>query len=196
MRDAVGGMRLPVVRRSRAAGVLGLIACLGACAELGFTDRVLWRLPSPDGTLLAVCQEIPEFDGPSYEVRLERPDGTRVKKVYRNGDGDPCSEVAWAPDGRTLAVLSGHVARVRFIDVVWALEQNTAIHGGAYPQIDLGNELRHRNASDVRFTAPHEIELRVCSPGPHTPGDNGRRKCGAGAEIRRIAVPDRHASYR
>ena len=161
------------------------------CAELGFRNRVLWRVPSPDGTLIAVCQEIPEFDGPGHDIRLEQPDGTIVKKLYRIGDGDPCSEMAWAPDGRTLAILSGHVARVRFVDVAWALQQTGDTRYWSWPQIDLGSERLHRNAGALRFTGPREIELKVCGPQPYRPGDSGRRTCPANSETRRIAVPDR-----
>ena len=171
----------------------GFLAALAiatiACAKFGYSDRVLWRLPSPDGTLVAVCQEVPEFDGPSYAVRIERPDRTLVKTVYTNGDGDPCSEIAWAPDGRILAVLSGHVARVRFIDVRWALEQKAPIHWGSYPQVDIGNERLHRNAGGLRFTGPREIELQVCGERGYKPGDAGRRDCGDAGAVRRVEVP-------
>ncbi len=158
------------------------------CAALGYTDRVLWRLPSPDGTLLAVCQEIPEFDGPSYSVRLERPDGRLITHLYRNGDGDPCSEIAWSPDSRLLAVLSGHVARVHFIDVKWALEQSGDWRFWRWPQVSIGTP-EQRNGGGLRFTSTREIELQLCAAAPYTPGDAGRRTCGAGAQIRRIAVP-------
>ena len=171
------------------ASLVAFAAGGSGCAALGYTDRVLWRLPSPDGKLLAVCQEVPVFDGPSYSIRLERPDGTLSKTVYTNGDGDPCSEIAWAPDGRTLAVLSGHVARVRFIDVKWALEQNAPIHWGSYPQVDLGNEHLHRNAGGLRFAGPREIELQVCGERGYKPGDAGRRDCGDAGTVRRVGVP-------
>ena len=90
-------------------------ACaLPACERFGYSNRVLLRVPSPDGRIVAVCQEIPEFDRPSFDVRAERPDGTRIRQLLRSGDGDPCSELAWSPDGRLLAVLSRHVdARAR-----------------------------------------------------------------------------------
>jgi hypothetical protein len=52
------------------------------CAELGYRDRVLHRVPSPrDGTLIALCQEVPAFDGPGYDIRLERGDGTLVRRL-------------------------------------------------------------------------------------------------------------------
>src|SRR5687768_8581751 len=109
---------------SRLAGgvaVAALTVAASACSALGFTDRVLHRVPSPDRRLVAVCQEIPVLEGPAYDIRLERPDGSLVRKLYF-GDGDPCSEMAWSPDGRTLAVLTAHVARVRFVDIAWALD--------------------------------------------------------------------------
>jgi hypothetical protein len=165
----------------------GLTAGVG-CAELGYSDRVLWRLPSPDGKLVAVCQEIPEFDGPSYSVRLERPDGTLVTPLYRNGDGDPCSEMAWSPDGRLVAVLSGHVARLHFIDVAWALEQKGDWRSWRWPQLEIGTP-QQRNGGGLRFTGAREIELQVCAAAPYTPGDAGRRTCGTSGQIRRVAVP-------
>ena len=182
--------RLPLVCFT----VIGLAAGVAGCAGLGFTDRVLWRLPSPDGRFLAVCQEIPAFDGPGFSVRLEKPDGTLVKGLYEIGDGDPCSEMAWSPDGRTLAILSGHVARVRFVDVAWALEQTAETRHWSWPQIELGSERRHQNASALRFTAPREIELQVCGPQPYSPGAAGRRNCGAQGQAQRVAVPDRQPS--
>ena len=173
-------------------GVLVLsAAAVSGCRALGYSDRVIWRLPSPDGKLLAVCQEIPSFDGPGSSIRLERPDGTLVKRLYEIGDGDPCSEIAWSPDGRILAVLSGHVARVRFVDVAWALEQTAETRYWNWPQIDLGNDRTHRNAGGLRFTGPREIQLQVCGPQAYTPGDSGRRNCGAQGREQRVAVPGR-----
>jgi hypothetical protein len=89
----------------RMSGVLGRSALLAAilpialatgCARFGFSDRLLHRIPSPDGQTVAVCQEIPEFDGPSFDVRLERRDGTRRRDLFHMGDGDGCSEMAWS----------------------------------------------------------------------------------------------------
>ena len=173
-----------------AAGTIG-------CARFGYTDRVLWRLPSPDGKLLAVCQEIPEFDGPSYSYRLERPDGTLVTHLARSGDGDPCSEIAWSPDGRWIAVLSGHVARLRFIDVAWALEQKSDWRFWSWPQVGVGTR-EVPNGGGLRFTAAREVELQVCAVAvaPYSPGDAGRRSCDPGAPIRRIAVPELRAQSR
>ena len=169
--------------------VLGFASGLAACAELGFSDRVLWRLPSPDGKWLAVCQEIPAFDGPGFDIRLERPDGTLVERLYQIGDGDPCSEIAWSPDSQRFAVLSGHVARTRFVDVARALREPAPTRHWSWPQIDLSTDSQRRNASGVRFTAPREIELLVCAPQPYTKGDAGRRNCGAQGKPQRIPVP-------
>lgn len=105
---------------------LVILAALGSqgCAELGYSDRVLHRVPSPaDAALIAVCQEIPAFDGPDFDIRLERPDTTVVRRLYRIGDGDPCHEMAWSADGRTLAVVSSHVARAIIVDVAWTLSR-------------------------------------------------------------------------
>ena len=51
----------------------------GGCARYGYSDRVLHRVPSPTGQMVAVCQEIPELDGPGYDIRLERPGGGVVR---------------------------------------------------------------------------------------------------------------------
>jgi hypothetical protein len=166
--------------------------CLAAagCAALGFSDRVLWRLPSPDGRIFAVCQEIPAFDGPDYAIRLERPDGSILRRLYEIGDGDPCSEMAWSPDGRTLAVLSGHAARLRFVDVAWALgHPATRTAHWSWRQLDLGSEHRPQTAGTLRFVGPRQIELQVCPPGAGPGALNGRRICGEGATIRRVDVP-------
>ena len=134
-----------------------------ACARFGYTDRVLWRVPSPAGQFVAVCQERPELDGPGYKVRLERSDGTFVRSLYEIGDGDPCSEMTWSPDGRLLAVLSAHVARVRFVDVTWALErlkEDTA--SWSWRQVDLSREGTFMFAKDLRFDSGNRVRLSVC----------------------------------
>lgn len=160
------------------------------CAGLGFTDEVLWRLPSPDGQVIAVCQEVPVFDGPDYSVRLERPDGRVLRPLYEIGDGDPCSEMAWSPDGRTLAVLSGHVARVRFVDVAWALSHpETRTAHWSWRQVDVGSAVEPLNGAALRFVGPLEVELQVCRPQRGPVQRNGRRTCGEGATLRRFAIP-------
>jgi len=92
----------------------------------------------------------PTFDGPDYEVRLERPNGAVVAELYEIGDGDPCDEVGWAPDGSVLAVLTGHVARVRFVDIAWALAHpEVATHNWSWRQVDL-SFLQHQKATQKR----------------------------------------------
>jgi len=161
-----------------------------ACAELGFTNRVVWRLPSPDGQLFAVCQEVPVFDGPAHNIRLERPDGTRVRVLYDIGDGDPCSEMAWSPDGRAIAVLSGHVARIRIVDVAWALAHpDSRTNHWSWRVIDLGSDVNRLRADRLRFVAPLTFEVRTCEQGtgPHLP--NGRQDCGDAGRPRRVDIP-------
>jgi hypothetical protein len=172
------------IGRTAVAICLGVLGASG-CAALGYSDRVLWRVPAPDGDLVAVCQETPEFDGPGYDVRLERPDRTLVRRLYSIGDGDPCSEVVWSPDGNTLAVLSGHVARVRFVDVEWTLahpEIETAYW--SWRQVDLSADSRVEG-SGLRFVGPRDVELRVCTNG----ATGTAPSCDATSPVRRFAVP-------
>jgi hypothetical protein len=143
--------------------VAALTASAG-CRDLGFTNRVLWRLPAPDGKAFAVCQEIPEFDGPSFDIRLERTDGSVVRRLARLGDADPCTEMAWSADGRALAVLSGHVARVRVVDVAHALRRSPDdTQWASVPQFDFSSERALRLGKDLRFTGPREIEFTTCA---------------------------------
>ena len=141
------------------------VAALAAgCAALGDAGGVSWRVASPDGQLVAVCREVPAVDGPNYDVRLERPDGTLVRPLYGIGDGDPCSEVVWSPDSRTLAVLSGHVARIRFVDVAWAVahpEVRTA--HWSWRQVDLSTGRRHLQGRGLHFVGPATVELSLCA---------------------------------
>ena len=160
------------------------------CARFGYTNRVVWQLPSPDGQLVAVCQEVPVFDGPNYTIRLERPDGSRVRGLYDIGDGDPCSEMAWSQDGRVLAVLSGHVARTRIVDVAWALAHpDSRTNHWSWRVIDLGSDVNPLRADRLRFVAPLAFEVRICEQGigPHLP--NGRQNCGDAGRVKRVDVP-------
>lgn len=181
----------------RSCGVLALLALLalavattGACARLGFSDRVLARVPSPDGQLVAVCQEVPAFDGPDFAVRLERPDGSIVRRLYEAADGDRCSEVAWAPDGRTLAVLIGHVARVRFIDVAWALDHPALdTHVWSWREVSFSSEQQTVLGRSLRFTAPLHIEIQLCPSTLANVRRTGRVECAAPPAVTRIEVP-------
>jgi hypothetical protein len=154
------------IRGSRALMLAALIAvtATSGCRELGFTSRVLWRLAAPDGKSFAVCQEIPGFDGPGFDIRLEDAHGTVVRRLYQIGDGDPCTEMAWSPDGQALAVLSGHVARVRVVDVALVMRRpadDTTRH--FWPQFDFSSSESHRLGKDLRFVGPREIEFTTCA---------------------------------
>jgi hypothetical protein len=174
----------------RTTALVILAACAShGCAELGYNDRVLHRVASPaDTALIAVCQEIPAFDGPGYDIRLERPDTTVVRRLYEIGDGDGCHEMAWSADGHTLAVVSSHVARAIVVDVAGALsrpDKPTAYW--SWPSVSLARQDGKRLARRLRFVAPREIEYEVCTH------EFGRgidwRVCTGPAEIRRLRLP-------
>jgi hypothetical protein len=171
----------------RAIVVLPVLATAG-CAALGYTDRVLWRVPSPDGQLVAVCQEVPAFDGPGYDIRLERPDGSLVRPLYDIGDGDPCTEVTWSADGRVLGVMSGHVARIRFVDVAWALghpETRTAYW--SWRQVDLSTDRILRSGRNLHFVHPGRFQLELCPAA--IAGDGSGVKCAGPALTRAYDIP-------
>ena len=161
-----------------------------ACRSLGFRDEVLWRVESPDGQMVAVCQEIPGFDGPGFAVRLERPDGSLLKSLYEIGDADECSEMVWAPDSRTVAVLTAHLARVRFVDVEWALENPTReSHYWASRQINFSSERQLVLGRNLRFTGPVDAELEVCSYDLDAVRRAGKRECSAASTTKRFGLP-------
>jgi hypothetical protein len=173
----------------RAGGLLCAALAASACARFGYSDRVLLRVPSPDGRLIAVCQEIPEFDGPGYDIRVERGDGALVRRLYRIGDGDPCSEIAWSPDGRTLVVLSSHVARLRFVDVTRALADEQPPVRYFWPQVDLSAERDLRFARELRFAGPRDVEVTLCSYSLGERQSTGAFRCTSAEERRRVRVP-------
>ena len=163
-----------------------------ACSSLGFSDEVLWRVESPDGQMVAVCQEIPELDGPGFAVRLERPDGSLLKRLYEIGDADGCSEVVWAPDSRTLAVLTAHVARVRFVDVEWALENPTReSHYWSSRMISFPSESSQemRLGRNLRFTGPLDVELDVCPYDLESVRRTDKWECAGPSTTKRFGVP-------
>ena len=169
-------------------------AATSGCRELGFTNRVLWRLPAPDGKSFAVCQEIPEFDGPSFDIRLERPDRSVMRRLYRIGDGDPCTEMAWSPDGERLAVLSGHVARIRVVDVAQARQrpaEDTSSQYWHWPQFNFSTEHQLRLGKDLRFVGPREIEFTTCTYDlRETQRSRGKvRRCTSPEVRQRFSVP-------
>lgn len=167
-----------------AAGLAVLVVV--GCAAPGHSNRVLWRVASPDGQLVAVCQEVPVVDGPSYDVRLERPDGTLIRRLYGIGDGDPCNEVVWSPDARTIAVLSGRVARMIFVDVAWALAHpDVETAHWSWRQVSLSSEQRHVEGSHLRFVGPTAIELRVCQ----ARSAESHEGCPQGSATKQVDIP-------
>jgi hypothetical protein len=171
--------------------MVGIAAALGSgCAELGYTDRILWRVLSPDGKVVAVCQETPEFDGPGYDLRLESPEGSMIAHLYHIGDGDPCSGIAWSADSRALAVLSAHVARLQFVDVDSVLRQPAArTPYSSLRQVDLSTEADLRQGRGLRFVGPREVEVTVCPYSLAETSRTGTRTCTSREIVKRFAVP-------
>ena len=168
-----------------------LIALGSACASLGYTSRVLHHVPSPDGQLVAVCQEIPILDGPDFEVRLERADGTRVRHLYRIGDGDPCHEIVWSPDGAAIAVVSSHVARARIVDIRRALQ--TPAEDMHYPytrEVSLAYGEKWMWARNLRFASQGEISYEVCEYSLPSPRQSAV-SCLRAPTLRRLHLPAR-----
>ncbi len=150
-------------RCGRRAALAALSVVFGACALAGCQQRTAIRVTSPDGHLVAVCREIPVLGGPDYELRLERLDGSLVRTLSQIGGGAPCHEVAWAPDGQVVAILTGHVARVRFVDVAWALAHpGVDTRYWSWRQVDLSDEGHHRIGRHLRFVGAREVQLEIC----------------------------------
>jgi hypothetical protein len=171
----------PVVRKFRAAGVVAAVlasGCGGLFDELGYRNRVLHRAASPvDASIVAVCQEVPMFDGPNYDIRLERPDGTKIRGLYGIGDGDPCTEMAWGPDGKTLTVMSNHVARVRFVDVDWALRHlSDEMHYWDTREVSYSSEREWKVSRHLRYVDAQTVAFDVCPVGREK-GIVGDRPC-------------------
>lgn len=154
-------------RADAGRAVLAVLAMLiAAWALSGCQARTVIRAMSPDGQFVAVCRAIPVFDGPDFEVRLERPDGSVVRTLYRIGDGDACDEIAWAPDGQGLAILTGHLARVRFVDVAFArAHPDVEPRSWYWQQIDLSREGDRRFGRHLQFVGARELELEISNPG-------------------------------
>ena len=177
-----------MTRSVKRAIVLLLVVAGSGCHSFGCTNRVLSRAPSPDGRLVAVCQEVPIFDGPEFDVRLEGADGTPVRNLYHAGDADGCSEIVWSSDGRTLAVVTGHVARVRFVDVSRALQSEPSTRF-FWPQIDLSSETNLLMGKDLRFVALDTVELTTCSYNIRETQRTGEKRCLSPGVRRRFSVP-------
>ena len=108
-------------RRLHFSLMIAAILVVSSCGELGYTDRVLWRVASPDGKRVAVCQEVPAFDGPDYEVRLEDTGGRVLRRLYKSYEAERCDEIRWSGDGRRLGVVTRHSGKVWVVDVEWAI---------------------------------------------------------------------------
>ena len=170
------------------AVVLAALAA-GACSRAGYSNRILLRVASPDGQLIAVCQEVPAADGPVFTVRLERADGAPVRKLLDAGDGEPCTEIVWSQDGRTLGVLSAHVARTRFVDIDWVMKNASDTRQLGWRQVSFGSESETMLGRGLRFTGPFEVELDVC---PYSLADrrrDGYFTCTAPAVVKKFEIP-------
>jgi len=173
-----------------ASVMAGIVAGAG-CARFGYSSRVLHRVPSPDGQLLAVCQEVPIFDGPEFDVRLERPDGRVVRALFHMGDGGGCSEMVWSPDGHSLAVLTGHVAGITVVDVSWALanpaerNQHWFVRGFSF-----SGEGNFQLGSSLSFVSPSELQFEMCEYSlAETQRNRGRISCSRPARPQRLQIP-------
>lgn len=171
--------------------VMVAIVTTAGCGRMGFSRRVVHRVPSPDGELVATCQEVPVFDGPEFDVRLERPDGRLVRRLIHMGDGGGCSEVMWSADGSSLAVLTSHVADITMIDVRWALahpdEQNR--HWFAR-RFSFSREREFMQATSLRFISGSEIEFQLCEYSlAETQRNRGKIRCRGPAHPKRLRIP-------
>jgi hypothetical protein len=139
-----------------------LIASAG-CAKFGYSNRVLHRVPSPDGQVVAVCQEVPILDGPEFDIRLERPDGSLIRTLLHMGDTSGCAEVVWSGDGRTLAVLTSHVATITIVDAEWAMSHSAVLERHRFSRsFTFSSEHTPRQATELKFLGPSEVEFKLC----------------------------------
>ena len=168
-----------------------LTSALAGCARFGYSDRVLQRVPSPDGTVVAVCQEVPVFDGPEKDVRLEHPDGTVIRKLYYLGDASGCDEMIWSQDGQTLAILTSHVATVYLLDVKWALEHRDVVERHWYSrQFSFSSEDTIKRGTQLRFVAPLELEFQLCPYSiRETQQNRGQIRCTQPPRPQRLRIP-------
>jgi hypothetical protein len=180
----------PRMRRPVLACVVAVAAAVG-CARLGYSSRVLHRVPSPDAQLVAVCQEVPIFDGPEFDVRLERPDGRVVRRLFHMGDGGGCSEMTWSPDGRFLAVLTSHVAGITIIDVGWALAHATEQNRHWFARgFGFSREGEFMQATSLRFVSASEVEFQLCEYSlAETQRNLGKISCSRPAHPKRLQIP-------
>lgn len=176
--------------RIAVAGLI-VLACAG-CAKYGYTNRVLHRVASPRGNLLAVCQEVPVLDGPEFDVRLETKDGKVIRKLFGMGDGGRCSEVVWSQDGRRLAVLTSHVATITVVDVEWALSHPTELERHWFTrQFSFSSERSFTFANELSFASPLELEFQLCEYSlVETQRNRGQITCSKPPYSKRMEIPD------
>jgi hypothetical protein len=110
-----------------------IAAGCGAFADLGFSNRVLHDVASPDGHFRAICQEVPAFDGPEYQTRLHLKDGTFVRNLAYGGDAQPCDSVVWSPDAKQLLVRASTSALLVDLEDARRNRHITINHGGDIP---------------------------------------------------------------
>jgi hypothetical protein len=137
--------------------------CLAsACAQLGLRDRVLARVPSPDGQFIAVCQEVPALDGPNHDLRLERPEGGVAARIWSGGDNYGCGDITWSPDGRMLAILIRHMSTVVVLNTEWARAHLDIVPPVPWRQFTFSTDRILYRAKNLRFSNNGEIEVTVC----------------------------------
>ncbi len=183
-----------LVKTGLSAAIVISILAVEGCAQLGLRNRVLHRVASPDGTMVAVCQELPRLDGPDYAIRLEHPNGRAIRHLYEIGKSYACSEIAWSSDGKTIGILSRHSAIVKLVDVQWALDHpriETSHH--SWREIGAGlippNSGRQVVARCLRFSDGDTVELELCPQSRDTARRDGNVTCSEAPVTRTVAIP-------
>lgn len=140
---------------------------------------------------IASCQEVPVFDGPEFDVRLERTDRTVIRQLFHMGDGGGCGEVAWSEDSRTVAVLTSHVAAITVVDVEWALTHPAVLERHWFArEFSFSPENVLRQGTELRFVGPSEVEFKLCEYSiQETQSNYGRIRCLEPARPQRRRIP-------
>ena len=107
------------------------------------------------------------------------------------GDGGGCGEVVWSGDGRTLAVLTGHVATITVLDVEWALSHPAVLERHWFTrQFSFSPEHVLRQGTELRFVNPSEVEFKLCEYSlQETQSNRGRIRCLEPARPQRLRIP-------
>jgi hypothetical protein len=96
-----------------------------------------------------------------------------------------------SPDGRTLAVLTGHTATIRMADVDWALA-HPEIHERhwVYRDFSFSTDKVNKRATDLRFVSAFELEFHLCEYSlRETQANNGQIRCSQQAQPQRLRIP-------